>query len=85
MGMEVLSRKKRMEGKNVLFPIGFDAFGLPTENYAMKENIHPRIVTDKNIATFTKQLKSVGFSFDWDRVIDTTDPNYYKLGHSGFS
>ena len=78
MGMEVLSRKKRMEGKNVLFPIGFDAFGLPTENYAMKENIHPRIVTDKNIATFTKQLKSVGFSFDWDRVIDTTDPNYYK-------
>ena len=67
-----------MEGKNVLFPIGFDAFGLPTENYAMKENIHPRIVTDKNIATFTKQLKSVGFSFDWDRVIDTTDPNYYK-------
>lgn len=78
MGMEVLSRKKRMEGKNVLFPIGFDAFGLPTENYAMKENIHPRIVTDNNIATFTKQLKSVGFSFDWDRVVDTTDPNYYK-------
>jgi leucyl-tRNA synthetase len=78
MGMEVLSRKKRMEGYNVLFPIGFDAFGLPTENYAMKENIHPRIVTDKNIATFTEQLKSVGFSFDWDRVIDTTDPNYYK-------
>lgn len=78
MGMEVLSRKKRMEGYNVLFPIGFDAFGLPTENYAMKENIHPRVVTDKNIATFTEQLKSVGFSFDWDRVIDTTDPNYYK-------
>ena len=78
MGMEVLSRKKRMEGKNVLFPIGFDAFGLPTENYAMKNNIHPRIVTDKNIAIFTKQLKSVGYSFDWDRVIDTTDPNYYK-------
>ena len=78
MGMEVLSRKKRMEGKNVLFPIGFDAFGLPTENYAMKENIHPRVVTDKNIETFTNQLKSVGFSFDWDRVIDTTDPNYYK-------
>ncbi len=78
MGMEVLSRKKRMEGKNVLFPIGFDAFGLPTENYAIKTGIHPRIVTDRNIATFTKQLKSVGFSFDWDRVIDTTDPNYYK-------
>ena len=78
MGMEVLSRKKRMEGKNVLFPIGFDAFGLPTENYAMKNNIHPRIVTDKNIAIFTKQLKSVGYSFDWDRVIDTTDPKYYK-------
>lgn len=78
MGMEVLSRKKRMEGYNVLFPIGFDAFGLPTENYAMKTNTHPRIVTDNNIATFTKQLKSIGFSFDWDRVIDTTDPNYYK-------
>ncbi len=78
MGMEVLSRKKRMEGKNVLFPIGFDAFGLPTENYAIKTGIHPRVVTDNNIATFTKQLKSVGFSFDWDRVIDTTDPNYYK-------
>ena len=78
MGMEVLSRKKRMEGKNVLFPIGFDAFGLPTENYAMKNNIHPRIVTDRNIAIFTKQLKSVGYSFDWDRVIDTTDPKYYK-------
>ena len=75
MGMEVLSRKKRMEGKNVLFPIGF---GLPTENYAIKTGIHPRVVTDNNIATFTKQLKSVGFSFDWDRVIDTTDPNYYK-------
>ena len=78
MGMEVLSRKKRMEGYNVLFPIGFDAFGLPAENYAMKKNIHPRIVTDNNIATFTKQLKSIGFSFDWDRVIDTTDPKYYK-------
>ena len=78
MGMVVLSRKKRMEGYNVLFPIGFDAFGLPTQNYAMKKNIHPRIVTDNNIATFTEQLKSIGFSFDWDRVIDTTDPNYYK-------
>ena len=78
MGMEVLCRKKRMEGYNVLYPIGFDAFGLPTENYAMKTGIHPRIVTDQNIATFSKQLKSLGFSFDWDRVIDTTDPNYYK-------
>ncbi len=78
MGMEVLCRKKRMEGKNVLYPIGFDAFGLPTENYAIKTGIHPRIVTDRNIATFTEQLKSIGFSFDWDRVIDTTDPNYYK-------
>ncbi len=78
MGMEVLCRKKRMEGYNVLYPIGFDAFGLPTENYAMKTGIHPRIVTDRNIETFTKQLKSLGFSFDWDRVIDTTDPNYYK-------
>ena len=78
MGMEVLCRKKRMEGKNVLYPIGFDAFGLPTENYAMKTGIHPRKVTDANIAKFTEQLKSIGFSFDWDRVIDTTDPNYYK-------
>ena len=78
MGMDVLTRKKRMQGYNVLFPIGFDAFGLPTENYAMKTGIHPRKVTDDNIATFTKQLKSVGFSFDFSRVIDTTDPNYYK-------
>lgn len=78
MGMEVLCRKKRMEGKNVLYPIGFDAFGLPTENYAMKTGIHPRKVTDANIAKFTEQLKSIGFSFDWDRVIDTTDPNYFK-------
>ncbi len=78
MGMEVLCRKKRMEGYNVLYPIGFDAFGLPTENYAMKTGIHPRVVTDNNIAIFTSQLKSIGFSFDWDRVIDTTDPNYYK-------
>lgn len=78
MGMEVQARKKRLEGKNVLFPIGFDAFGLPTENYAMKMGIHPRKVTDQNIATFTKQLKSVGFSFDWSRVIDTTDPEYFK-------
>ena len=78
MGMDVLSRKKRMEGYNVLFPIGFDAFGLPTENYAMKTGIHPRKVTDDNIKTFTNQLKSVGFSFDFSRVIDTTSPDYYK-------
>ena len=78
MGMEVLSRKRRMQGQNVLFPIGFDAFGLPTENYAMKTGIHPRKVTDDNIAIFTRQLKSIGLSFDWDRVIDTTSPEYYK-------
>ena len=78
MGMEVLARKRRMQGQNVLFPIGFDAFGLPTENYAMKTGIHPRKVTDDNIAVFTRQLKSIGLSFDWDRVIDTTSPEYYK-------
>ena len=78
MGMEVISRKKRLEGYNVMYPIGFDAFGLPTENYAMKTGIHPRQVTDTNIEIFTKQLKSIGISFDWDRVIDTTDPNYFK-------
>ena len=76
--LDVVSRKRRMEGYNVLFPIGFDAFGLPTENYAIKNNIHPRIVTDKNIATFLKQLKMAGFSFDYDRVVDTTDEKYYK-------
>lgn len=78
IGMDIISRKRRMQGYNVLFPIGFDAFGLPTENYAMKTGIHPRKVTDKNIETFTNQLKSVGFSFDYDRVIDTTRPEYYK-------
>lgn len=78
MGMDIISRKRRMQGYNVLFPIGFDAFGLPTENYAMKTGIHPRKVTDKNIETFTNQLKSVGFSFDYDRAIDTTRPEYYK-------
>ncbi|MBE6563351.1 MAG: leucine--tRNA ligase [Ruminococcaceae bacterium] len=77
-GLEVVSRKKRMEGYNVLFPIGFDAFGLPTENYAIKTGIHPRAVTDKNIANFSDQLKRVGFSFDWNRVVDTTDEDYYK-------
>jgi len=77
-GLEVISRKRRMEGYNVLFPIGFDAFGLPTENYAIKTNTHPRIVTDNNIEKFTEQLKKVGFSFDYGRTIDTTDENYYK-------
>lgn len=77
-GLEVIARKKRMEGYNVLFPIGFDAFGLPTENYAIKTGIHPRKVTDTNIKRFTDQLKKVGFSFDWTKVIDTTDENYYK-------
>lgn len=77
-GLEVVSRKKRLEGYNVLFPIGFDAYGLPTENTAIKENIHPRIVTDRNIEKFTKQLRKVGFSFDWSRVIDTTEEKYYK-------
>ena len=76
--LEVISRKRRMEGYNVLFPIGFDAFGLPTENYAIKTGKHPRVITDENIAKFTNQLKKVGFSFDWDRVIDTTDEDYYK-------
>ncbi|MBQ3954647.1 MAG: leucine--tRNA ligase [Clostridia bacterium] len=77
-GLEVISRKRRMQGYNVLFPIGFDAFGLPTENYAVKTNTHPRIVTDKNIRKFTSQLKRVGFSFDWSRTVDTTDEDYYK-------
>ena len=77
-GLEVVSRKRRMQGYNVLFPIGFDAYGLPTENYAIKTGIHPRQVTDNNIAKFTSQLKRVGFSFDWDRVIDTTEEDYYK-------
>ena len=76
--MEVISRKRRLQGYNVLFPIGWDAFGLPTENYAMKTNQHPRKVTDQNIKTFVSQLKRVGYSFDWDRTVDTTDPGYYK-------
>ncbi|MDD6807321.1 MAG: leucine--tRNA ligase [Oscillospiraceae bacterium] len=77
-GLEVVSRKRRMQGYNVLFPIGFDAYGLPTENYAIKTGIHPRKVTDTNIERFSSQLKSVGFSFDWTRVIDTTEEGYYK-------
>ena len=76
--LDVIARKRRLQGYNVLFPIGFDAFGLPAENYAIKTNVHPKITTAKNIAHFTEQLKSLGFSFDWSRVIDTTDPKYYK-------
>ena len=77
-GLEVVSRKRRMEGYNVLFPIGFDAYGLPTENTAIKTGVHPRQVTDNNIKKFTSQLKRVGFSFDWSKVIDTTEEDYYK-------
>jgi leucyl-tRNA synthetase len=76
--LDIIARKKRMDGFNVLYPIGFDAFGLPTENYAIKTGIHPRIVTERNVATFTRQLKALGFSFDWDREVVTTDPAYYK-------
>ncbi len=76
--LEVLSRKRRLEGYNVLFPIGWDAFGLPTENYAIQTGEHPRKVTDENIKTFTSQFKAAGYSFDWSRTVDTTDPNYYK-------
>ena len=77
-GLEVVSRKRRMEGYNVLFPIGFDAYGLPTENSAIKTGVHPRQLTDQNIARFSSQLKKVGFSFDWNRVVDTTEEGYYK-------
>ena len=76
--MDIICRKKRMQGYNVLNPIGFDAFGLPTENFAIKNHIHPAIVTEQNIKNFTRQLKMLGYGFDWDRVIDTTDPQYYK-------
>ena len=76
--MDIICRKKRMQGYNVLNPIGFDAFGLPTENFAIKNHIHPAIVTQQNIKNFTRQLKMLGYGFDWDRVVDTTDPQYYK-------
>ena len=76
--MDIVSRKKRMEGYNVLFPMGWDAFGLPTENYAIKNHVHPKIVTENNIKHFKEQLKSIGYSFDWSREINTTDPNYFK-------
>ncbi len=76
--MDIVARKRRMQGYNVLFPIGYDAFGLPTENYAIKNHMHPRQVTKRNVANFTAQLKMLGFGFDWDRMVDTTDPTYYK-------
>ena len=76
--MDIICRKKRMQGYNVLNPMGFDAFGLPTENFAIKNHIHPSIITKQNIENFTRQLKMLGYGFDWDRVVDTTDPNYYK-------
>ncbi|HXK72355.1 MAG TPA: leucine--tRNA ligase [Clostridia bacterium] len=76
--LDIVARKRRLQGYNVLFPMGWDAFGLPTENYAMKNKMHPAAVTKKNIARFKSQLKSIGYSFDWDREINTTDPNYYK-------
>ena len=76
--LDIIARKKRLEGYNVLYPIGFDAFGLPAENYAIKNHIHPKITTEKNVNHFREQLKALGFSFDWSREINTTDPNYYK-------
>ena len=76
--LDIIARKRRMQGFNVLYPIGFDAFGLPAENYAIKTKVHPRITTAQNISNFTKQLKALGISFDWSRTVDTTDPNYYK-------
>ncbi len=76
--LDIVARKKRMEGKNVLYPIGWDAFGLPTENYAIKNKIQPRAATDRNIAIFKRQIKAIGISFDWSREIDTTDPRYYR-------
>lgn len=76
--LDIIARKRRLEGYNVLYPMGWDAFGLPTENYAIKNHIHPKIVTKRNIENFTKQLKALGYSFDWDREVNTTDPNYFK-------
>ena len=76
--LDIICRKRRLEGYNVLYPMGWDAFGLPTENYAIANKIHPHIVTENNIKNFKRQLKSIGFSFDWDREINTTDPSYYK-------
>ena len=78
IGLDVIARKRRMQNFNVLFPMGWDAFGLPTENYAIKKGLHPSIVTKKNTDNFRKQMKSLGFSFDWSREVNTTDPKYYK-------
>src|SRR5215471_3533704 len=75
---DILSRYKRMQGFHVLHPMGWDAFGLPAEQYAVEKNVHPRITTQQNIATFRRQIKSLGFSYDWDREVDTTDPDYFK-------
>lgn len=76
--LDIVSRKRRMQGYNVLYPMGWDAFGLPTENFAIKNKIRPEIVTENNIKNFKRQMQSIGFSFDWDREINTTDPDYYK-------
>ena len=76
--LDIVARKRRLQGYNVLYPMGWDAFGLPTENFAIKNHIHPEIVTKNNVARFKQQLKSLGISFDWDREINTTDPDYYK-------
>ena len=76
--MDIVSRKRRMQGYNVLFPMGWDAFGLPTENYAIKNKIHPKIVTKNNVEHFKNQLKALGYSFDWSKEVNTTDENYYK-------
>ena len=76
--LDIVSRKRRLQGYNVLYPMGWDAFGLPAENYAIQNKVHPSIITEKNIARFKEQLKSIGLSFDRDREINTTDPNYYK-------
>ncbi|MBD5460233.1 MAG: class I tRNA ligase family protein, partial [Lachnospiraceae bacterium] len=76
--LDIVARKRRMQGYNVLYPMGWDAFGLPTENYAIQNHIHPRIVTRNNVERFKKQLHSLGYSFDWDREVNTTDVEYYK-------
>ena len=76
--LDIVARKRRMQGYNVLYPMGWDAFGLPTENYAIKNKIHPKVVTKNNVERFKGQLQSLGYSFDWDREVNTTDPDYYK-------
>ena len=83
--MDIISRKRRMDGYNVLYPIGYDAFGLPAENYAIKNHVHPSIVTQENIHHFREQLQKLGFSFDYTREVDTTDPKYYRMDTMDFS